>query len=170
MSGARHVVAVDPLEFKREQVQIFGATHSAASIEEATVLVNDLTWGALADKVILTMGVAQGEYIQPALGMTKKGGRVRADGGGAVLRRQREHEPVRADDVREAAGRLDLRLRQPAPRHPRPLRLYQEGQLKLDQLVTKTYPIEDINVGYQAMRDGTNIRGMLIYDHSGNGS
>ena len=30
MAGARHVVAVDPLEFKREQAQIFGATHSAA--------------------------------------------------------------------------------------------------------------------------------------------
>ena len=53
---------------------------------------------------------------------------------------------------------------------PRLLRLYQEGQLKLDELVTTTYPIEDINVGYQAMRDGTNIRGMVIYDHSGNGS
>ena len=31
MAGARHVVAVDPVEFKREQAQIFGATHSAAS-------------------------------------------------------------------------------------------------------------------------------------------
>ena len=52
---------------------------------------------------------------------------------------------------------------------PRLLRLYQEGQLKLDELITNTYPLEDINVGYQAMRDGTNIRGMVIYDHSGNG-
>ena len=49
---------------------------------------------------------------------------------------------------------------------PRLLRLYQEGQLKLDELVTTTYPIEDINVGYQAMHDGTNIRGMVMYDHA----
>jgi len=47
---------------------------------------------------------------------------------------------------------------------PRLLRLYQEGQLELDELVTRTYPIEEINDGYQAMRDGTNIRGRLIYD------
>jgi S-(hydroxymethyl)glutathione dehydrogenase/alcohol dehydrogenase len=32
--------------------------------------------------------------------------------------------------------------------------------------VTNTYPLEDINVGYQAMRDGENIRGMVIYDHA----
>ena len=76
MAGARHVVAVDPVEFKREQAEIFGATHSANDIAEATELVRDLTWGALADKVILTMGVAGGEFIQPALSMTAKGGRV----------------------------------------------------------------------------------------------
>ena len=170
MSGARHVVAVDPLEFKREQAQIFGATHSAASIEEATALVNDLTWGALADKVILTMGVAQGEYIQPALGMTKKGGRVV----------QTAVAPFSVDNVSMNLFELTMYEKQlvgsifgsanPRRDIPRLLRLYQEGQLKLDELVTKTYPIEDINVGYQAMRDGTNIRGMLIYDHSGNGS
>jgi len=170
MSGARHVVAVDPLEFKQEQAQIFGATHSASSIEEATALVADLTWGANADKVILTMGVAQGEYIQPALTMTKKGGRVV----------QTAVAPFSVDSVSMNLFELTMYEKQlvgsifgsanPRRDIPRLLRLYQEGQLKLDELVTTTYPIEDINVGYQAMRDGTNIRGMLIYDHSGNGS
>jgi S-(hydroxymethyl)glutathione dehydrogenase/alcohol dehydrogenase len=32
--------------------------------------------------------------------------------------------------------------------------------------VTRTYPLEDINQGYQDMRDGNNIRGMLIYDNA----
>jgi S-(hydroxymethyl)glutathione dehydrogenase/alcohol dehydrogenase len=41
--------------------------------------------------------------------------------------------------------------------------LYREGQLDLDGLVTKTYKLEDINEGYQDMRDGKNIRGVLIY-------
>ena len=76
MSGARHVIAIDPLEFKREQAQIFGATHSAASMEEALALVGDLTWGAMADKAIITVGVAQGEYVQQALALVGKGGRV----------------------------------------------------------------------------------------------
>jgi S-(hydroxymethyl)glutathione dehydrogenase/alcohol dehydrogenase len=74
LAGARHVVAVDPVEFKREQAQIFGATHSAPSIEEAAALVSDLTWGAMANKVIITVGVGAGELIQPALGLVGKGG------------------------------------------------------------------------------------------------
>ena len=36
---------------------------------------------------------------------------------------------------------------QPA-RHPRPLELYTQGQLDLDGLVTRTYPLEGINDGY----------------------
>jgi S-(hydroxymethyl)glutathione dehydrogenase/alcohol dehydrogenase len=38
-----------------------------------------------------------------------------------------------------------------------------EGKLKLDELVTRTYPLADVNQGYQDMRDGKNIRGMLLY-------
>ena len=118
MAGARHVIAVDPLEFKQEQSQIFGATHTASSMEEALDLVGDVTWGTMADKVILTMGVAQGEYIQPALAMTAKGGRVVQTAVAPFTVDERQHEPVRADHVREAARRLDLRLGQPTPRHP----------------------------------------------------
>ena len=35
MAGARHVIAVDPLEFKREKAMEFGATHTFSSMEEA---------------------------------------------------------------------------------------------------------------------------------------
>ncbi len=37
---------------------------------------------------------------------------------------------------------------------PKLLGLYREGQLKLDELITRRYPLEQINDGYQAMRDG----------------
>ncbi len=47
---------------------------------------------------------------------------------------------------------------------PRLLRLYDEGKLKLDELVTTTYSLDDVNQGYQDMRDGKNIRGVLSYD------
>ncbi len=46
---------------------------------------------------------------------------------------------------------------------PKLLRLYDQGKLKLDELITATYPLSDINVGYQAMRDGENIRGVLVH-------
>ncbi|SKY55448.1 zinc-containing alcohol dehydrogenase NAD-dependent AdhD [Mycobacteroides abscessus subsp. abscessus] len=44
------------------------------------------------------------------------------------------------------------------------LRLYDAGQLKLDELVTQTYTLEQVNEGYQDLRDGKNIRGVIIHD------
>jgi S-(hydroxymethyl)glutathione dehydrogenase/alcohol dehydrogenase len=45
---------------------------------------------------------------------------------------------------------------------PRLLNLYKDGLLDLDGMVTSTYALEDINQGYQDMRDGKNIRGVLV--------
>lgn len=49
----------------------------------------------------------------------------------------------------------------------RMLRLYDAGQLNLDDLVTTRYRLEDINQGYQDLRDGKNIRGVLIHGSAG---
>jgi S-(hydroxymethyl)glutathione dehydrogenase/alcohol dehydrogenase len=46
---------------------------------------------------------------------------------------------------------------------PNLLSMYREGQLKLDELVTRTYALDDINAGYQDMRDGKNIRGVITF-------
>ena len=46
MAGAANVIAVDPVEMKREFAQTMGATHAAASIEDATPLVDELTRAA----------------------------------------------------------------------------------------------------------------------------
>jgi S-(hydroxymethyl)glutathione dehydrogenase/alcohol dehydrogenase len=46
---------------------------------------------------------------------------------------------------------------------PQLLSLYEQGQLKLDELVTTKYSLEEINQGYQDMKDGKNIRGMIVY-------
>ena len=45
---------------------------------------------------------------------------------------------------------------------PALLDMYRAGQLMLDELITKTYKLEDINEGYEAMRDGTNLRGVIV--------
>jgi hypothetical protein len=44
------------------------ATHTAASLEEALPLVQEATWGTMANKVIMTMGVGDGQAvgIEPA--------------------------------------------------------------------------------------------------------
>jgi S-(hydroxymethyl)glutathione dehydrogenase/alcohol dehydrogenase len=47
---------------------------------------------------------------------------------------------------------------------PKLLELYKEGQLDLDGMITNTYKLGDINQGYQDMREGKNIRGVLHLD------
>ena len=41
--------------------------------------------------------------------------------------------------------------------------MYREGTLKLDELITNRYPLDDINRGYQDLRDGKNIRGVIDF-------
>jgi Zn-dependent alcohol dehydrogenase len=43
------------------------------------------------------------------------------------------------------------------------LGLYRESQLDLDGLVTTEYSLDGVNDGYEAMRQGTNIRGVMVY-------
>jgi len=44
------------------------------------------------------------------------------------------------------------------------LGLYREGQLKPDELITRRYTLDQINEGYEAMRQGENIRGVIVYE------
>ena len=46
---------------------------------------------------------------------------------------------------------------------PRLLELYNLGQLKLDELITREYALEDINQGYEDMRNGRNLRGLIRF-------
>ena len=43
------------------------------------------------------------------------------------------------------------------------LRLYTEGKLKLDELVTRTYTLDEIAQGYEDMHAGKNLRGVIVY-------
>jgi NDMA-dependent alcohol dehydrogenase len=162
-AGAKRVMVIDPVEAKREWAMEFGATHTYASAEEAMVGVNELTWGRMAEKVIITVGDIQGENVQQALSLTGKGGRTVVTGMGQAAN----------TDVKLSLFELTLLQKDlqgaifggsnPRAEIPALLSLYQEGQLKLDGLVTTTYKLEDINEGYQDMRDGKNIRGMVLY-------
>src|SRR5687767_13698984 len=76
MAGAKRVVAVDPVEFKREKAMELGATHADASMEEAMGPVQEMTWGEMADRVIMTPGVLHGEMMEGAMNLTGKGGTI----------------------------------------------------------------------------------------------
>jgi Zn-dependent alcohol dehydrogenase len=39
------------------------------------------------------------------------------------------------------------------------------GRIKLDELITRRYPLEEVNQGYDDMLAGLNIRGLLEISH-----
>jgi S-(hydroxymethyl)glutathione dehydrogenase/alcohol dehydrogenase len=47
---------------------------------------------------------------------------------------------------------------------PKMIELYQSGDLKLDELITQTYTLDEVNQGYEDLVNGKNIRGVIIYD------
>jgi len=163
LAGAEHLVAVDPVEFKRRKALEFGATHTASSSEQAQALVAGLTRGRGANVVINTMGLGTGEQIAKSLAMTAKRGTV-------VITNLHD-----AAETTVAMSAIDLVLMEKRvvgslfgtanPRRdiPRMLDLYHSGRLKLDELVTRTYKLDEINTGYQDMREGRNLRGVISF-------
>src|SRR5215469_9069399 len=75
-AGARNVIAVDPLEFKREHAMEFGATHAAADAATAQELVTELTRGVGADQALITVGVVTEEVVAAAFAAVRKRGTV----------------------------------------------------------------------------------------------
>ena len=163
MAGAKRVIAVDPVEFKREKAMELGATHTFASMEEAFPAVTEMTWGQMADKVIMTPGVLYGNMMQLGTALAGKGGTIVVT---AIAPITQTEASVNLFELamwnKEIKGTIFGSLN---PRHDIPalLGLYREGQLKLDELITRRYTLDEINEGYQAMRDGENIRGIIVY-------
>ena len=56
LAGARHIFAIDPVEFKRSSALRFGATHASTDVAAAFDLIREVTWGRMCDVVVLTMG------------------------------------------------------------------------------------------------------------------
>jgi NDMA-dependent alcohol dehydrogenase len=164
LAGAERIFAIDPVEFKREQARKFGATHTATSVDEAFGLIQEETWGRMCDKVICTMGVGDGAMVGRILDLTSKRGRVVVT----------NIHPMSEDSVNLNLCFLTLMEKQIVGtifgsaniRYdiPKLLELYRQGQLDLDGLVTRTYDLKGVNQGYQDMRDGKNIRGVLVYN------
>ena len=74
VAGAKHIVAVDPSEFKREIAPTFGATHTAVDAGAAVELVKEITWGVMADRVVLTPGRRARRMVLTAMMLLRKGG------------------------------------------------------------------------------------------------
>jgi S-(hydroxymethyl)glutathione dehydrogenase/alcohol dehydrogenase len=164
IAGARHIIAVDPTPFKLEKAKAIGATHTAASLAEVPFLLPELTMGRNADVVILTPGVLHGEMIAEAAQCGSKDARIVVT---AI-------SPFSAMDVQLNLFNLAMfnqsvlgtvfGSQSPRVQVPNLLNLFEAGQLKIDELITQEYTLDQVQQGYDDQAAGTIIRGVVKYD------
>jgi NDMA-dependent alcohol dehydrogenase len=152
IAGATQILAVDPSAFNREQAKRFGATHAFATATQAREALPDLTQGRMANAALITVDVATGAIVGDAISLIGKLGTVALTSLGPVTVDQVVMPlfEVAAFQKRivgclfgNANPRFDI---------PRLLDLYGQGELLLDELVTRTYPLDQVNQGYEDMR------------------
>lgn len=163
IAGAKHVIAVDPVELKRELAPSFGATHTIPSAGEALELVRELTWGVMADRVVLTAGVVHADLIPVAMLLVRKGGVCVFTG---ITPLNEASVPLLMADVINGAKTIKGALyggMNPRVHMPKLLSMYEAGDLKLDELVTRRYRLDQINDVVSDMRDGKNLRGVIEF-------
>jgi NDMA-dependent alcohol dehydrogenase len=163
-AGAANVVAVDPLAYKRETAEELGATHSFETAEEAQTAIEEMTRGQGAESAIITVDVVTPEVVGQAFQAVGKGGDVVVTGladlegltvqvPGTVMTLYQKN--IKGSLFGNSNPTYDI---------PKILHLYRSGQIKLDELITKTYTQNEINQGYKDLMNGENIRGVVLYD------
>lgn len=162
LCGARQIVAVDISPAKRDAATDFGATHTVdPSAGDAEAEIRALTGGRGADYVFVTVGRA--DAIEKGLTYVRRGGTLVVVGmppSGETFRVvtvDLVHDDVRILGSKMGSSRLALAV-------PRLVELYGQGRLKLDELITARYPLEQINDAMAAARDGDALRNVIVFD------
>jgi Zn-dependent alcohol dehydrogenase len=164
-AGASAVVVIDIVPWKAQAaVETFGATHAATSIEEAHEIVGEVTRGRMAQRLAYTVNEADGHDIAPVMRLLGKRGVM-------VLTAVGRQGALDAQVDCSAITHYEQQIRgtvygstNPRTQVPALLRRYQAGTLKLDELITTTYSLDQINDCYADLNAGKNIRGVLRYE------
>ena len=183
LAGARRIFAVDPVEARRTQALGFGATHTATGLAEAFPLIQQVTEGRMCRRVICTMSVGRGEWMGSIMALAAKGGRVVVTNVHPWMETEvtlsmidlmsMKMDPTSSFSMLSMIDLMSMEKElvgsifgssNPEEDVPRLLGLYRDGLLDLDSMVTRTYPLEGINDGYQDLRDGLNLRGVLVFE------
>jgi S-(hydroxymethyl)glutathione dehydrogenase/alcohol dehydrogenase len=160
LAGAEKVIAVDIHPNKLEMAREFGATHFVdASKEDPVAKVRELTGGGV-DYAFEAIGLPQA--ITQAFDMVRAGGEAIVVGMAPLGSEATISAPafltekvLRGCIYGSARPRFDM---------PRLLDLYMVGKLKLDELVSRTYPLEGINDAFEAMKNGEVARSVIAFD------
>jgi len=162
LAGASAVIAVDILESKLKIAGQFGAGAGLlAESENLKTEVRELTGGIGADVAFVTVGSANA--VARALSLVRVQGTVVVVG----LPAWNAMAEIHIFDLVRFGKRLvgsyvgDARLQEEVPRL---IDLYQTGRLELKRLVTRRYPLSDINQAISATERGEAIRNVVCFD------
>lgn len=161
LCGAKTVIGMDLAPDKLTAALDFGATHTInAADSDAAAKVRDLTDGLGADFVFVTVGakVAMEQSLSflskggsaVIVGMPENGVMAEYDPGGLADSCQK----ILGSKMGSARVRIDI---------PRLVGLYQQGRLKLDELITGRYPLEQINEAAASVRRGEALRNVIVF-------
>ncbi len=159
LASCEKIIALDtrakPLDLARD----FGATHGLdASTENVAGLVRELTDGRGPDFVFDTVGTPK--TITLAIESARKGGTVvvtglsRTDALAAIPLFPFVMQEKRLIPSLYGSG-------QPLKDIPQLVALHQQGKLKLLELVTRTYKLDDVNEALSALASGEGARGII---------
>jgi S-(hydroxymethyl)glutathione dehydrogenase/alcohol dehydrogenase len=126
-------------------------------------LVKEITAGVMADRVVVTPGVVHVDLIPLAMTLLRKGGICVLTG---ITPFTEPPVPLVLQEMVLSAKQLRGALyggMNPRTSVPMLLSLYQAGALKLDELVTRHYQLDQINEAFADLREGRNIRGIIDF-------
>jgi Zn-dependent alcohol dehydrogenase len=159
--GARKIIAVDIHASKEAKARELGATHFVnACTCEPVQAVKELTGGKGADYAFEAIGLPR--PIEQAYDATRKGGTCvvagicRADARAQINVNQLVYaeKTLKGTLYGSMRPRVDLLTL---------IEMHRAGQLMLDELLTRTYPLEEINEAYAALERGEVARGLIVY-------
>jgi S-(hydroxymethyl)glutathione dehydrogenase/alcohol dehydrogenase len=161
IARARVVVALDVVDAKLEAARRFGATHALRADRPGVVdEVRRLAGGRGADYVFVAVGARPA--IEQALAMAARSGTVVLVGippSGVTV----EIDPgsIASDNQRILGSKMGgARIRDDIPSL---IGLYEAGSLKLDELISGRYPLEEINDAIASVRGGSALRNVVVF-------
>jgi S-(hydroxymethyl)glutathione dehydrogenase/alcohol dehydrogenase len=159
--GAGMIIAVDTADKKLEMAQGFGATHTVnpTSDGDAVAKVVEITGGG-ADYGFECIGLPA--TIEQTYNAVGRGGTAVVVGVTKITDTITLGSFLIPFTEKVLAGSVYGSC-QPRVDFPRLLSLYKSNRLKLDELVTATYSIEDAPRAFEDMINGVNARGVIVF-------
>ena len=162
LAGAHKIIAVDIHDFKLEKARELGATHTINSRESDPVaqiyaLTDKLGVDYAFDAIALPSTTAQ------AYNALAKNGTLVIVGLAAATNQSLAISPLNLVLTQKAV--LGVLYGDARPRNdiPTMLKMYETGKLKLDELVTQSYTLDQVNEAYADMIAGKIIRGVIEF-------